>query len=218
MTKESALESVWDYLQLNHQLQKADVILGLGSNDIRSAARATELFQDGWAPHLMFTGDGTTHEAILLNNPFGGKTEAEAFQEVALAAGVEPGDILLETKASNTEQNFTFSKPILATAGIECTKVIVATKTPMERRAYATGKNFWPDVELIMTSPSLTFEEYLSEDLREDDVINIMLGDLERIKEYPARGFQIEQDIPEQVWTAFEYLVSLGYDKHLLQN
>jgi len=44
-----------------------------------------------------------------------------------------------------------------------------------------------------------------------------MAGDLQRIKEYPAKGFQIYQEIPERVWKAFERLVELGFDGHLIK-
>jgi len=44
-----------------------------------------------------------------------------------------------------------------------------------------------------------------------------MVGDLQRIKVYPARGFQIEQEIPDHVWHAYEQLVHAGYDKYLIQ-
>ena len=50
-----------------------------------------------------------------------------------------------------------------------------------------------------------------------DDVVSIMVGDLQRIKLYPGRGFQIEQEIPDEVWAAFEVLVRAGYDKYLIQ-
>jgi hypothetical protein len=42
-----------------------------------------------------------------------------------------------------------------------------------------------------------------------------MVGDLQRIRNYPDRGFQIHQDIPENVWQAYEALVLAGYDKYL---
>jgi hypothetical protein len=42
-----------------------------------------------------------------------------------------------------------------------------------------------------------------------------MVGDLQRIKIYPEKGFQIPQEIPSDVWDAFEQLVELGFDKHL---
>ncbi len=53
--------------------------------------------------------------------------------------------------------------------------------------------------------------------LRLDDIINVMLGDLQRIKLYPAKGFQIEQHISDEVWNAFEKLVQMGFDKHLIK-
>ena len=34
---------------------------------------------------------------------------------------------------------------------------------------------------------------------------------------YPSRGFQIEQEIPADVWVAFELLVRAGYDKYLIE-
>lgn len=45
-----------------------------------------------------------------------------------------------------------------------------------------------------------------------------MVGDLQRIAVYGKNGFQIPQDIPEKVWHAYEQLVALGFDKHLLKN
>jgi hypothetical protein len=49
-----------------------------------------------------------------------------------------------------------------------------------------------------------------------DEVISIMVGDLQRIRVYPSRGFQIPQEIPADVWDAFEALVNAGYDRHLI--
>ena len=74
--------------------------------------------------------------------------------------------------------------------------------------------------DVIVTSPRVSFDEYLSrysnQSLSSDDVIAIMVGDLQRVREYPAKGFQIPQDIPENVWHAFEELVRAGYDRYLL--
>jgi hypothetical protein len=42
-----------------------------------------------------------------------------------------------------------------------------------------------------------------------------MVGDLQRIRLYPARGFQIEQEIPDEIWAAGERLIALGFNRHL---
>jgi hypothetical protein len=90
----------------------------------------------------------------------------------------------------------------------------------MERRAYATFKRYWPEKRAVVTSPQFSFEEYLKNHsngaLTEDEVVCIMVGDLQRIRLYPERGFQIPQEVPGEVWAAYEELVAAGYDKHLI--
>jgi hypothetical protein len=44
----------------------------------------------------------------------------------------------------------------------------------------------------------------------------LMVGDLQRILLYPAKGYQISQAVPESVQLAFEKLVDLGYTQQLL--
>ena len=89
----------------------------------------------------------------------------------------------------------------------------------MERRTYATGKVWWPDIELIVSSPPLSIEDYPNASNSHDEHwIHSMVGDLQRIKEYPTQGFQIEQEIPEKVWDAYEFLISAGYTGRLIMN
>jgi len=44
-----------------------------------------------------------------------------------------------------------------------------------------------------------------------------MVGDLQRIRVYPEKGFQIAQEIPADVWEAYEELVQMGFDSRLIQ-
>jgi len=57
--------------------------------------------------------------------------------------------------------------------------------------------------------------EQLQGGIREN-LIHEMVGDIQRIKIYPDLGFQIPQDIPDDVWIAYEQLVIRSYDKHLI--
>ena len=86
-----------------------------------------------------------------------------------------------------------------------------------ERRSYATFKKRWPDKNVIVTSPQISFEEYPNDEIPLEKVINIMVGDLQRIKIYPEKGFQLFQDIPDDVWQAYQRLIELGYNRHLTQ-
>jgi uncharacterized SAM-binding protein YcdF (DUF218 family) len=208
-------EKLWRYHQLNHQLSRADVILVLCSHDKGVAVRGAQLFLDGWAPLLIFSGGLGSITKHLWQEP-----EADQFAKIAVEMGVPKDKILIENRSTNTGENVRFTKHLLADRHIVVRTFIVVQKPYMERRAYATFKKLWPDVDLIVTSPQVSFEEYLrqysNETLSPDDVVSIMVGDLQRIRVYPEKGFQIPQDIPDDVWRAYEELVKSGYDKHLI--
>ena len=196
---------------MRHTLVKSDLILALGSNDLRVADYAADLYLQGWAPRLLFSGNVGALTRNLFDRP-----EAEKFAEVAARKGVPPAALLLESESTNTGENISFSRRLLAERGIEVQRLILVQKPYMERRAYATFLNFWPGVELRVSSPPITFSAYPTAYLSKEKVINIMVGDLQRIREYPAKGFQIPQPIPTEVWQAFEQLVDLGFTKHLI--
>lgn len=202
---------IWDYHHLNHTLEKSDVILVLGSNDLRVAEYAAELYLQGWAPLILFSGNAGALTRERFNKP-----EAELFAEVAIRRGAPESAMLIEAESTNSGENVIFSRRLLESKGIYPDSLILAQKPYMERRAYATFMNFWPGKKVLAASPPIPFSEYPTEELPRDLVINIMLGDLQRIRIYPERGFQIPQEIPDDVWEAFEKLVEMGYDKHLI--
>lgn len=206
-------QKIWDYHHLNHNLEKSEIILALGSNDLRVAEHAADLYLEGWAPLLVFSGNAGALTRECFNRP-----EAELFAEIALKKGVPERAILIEAESTNTGENIVFSRRLLESKGIDPSSLILVQKPYMERRAYATFMNFWPGRRVIAASPPIPFSDYPTEDLPKDLVINIMIGDLQRIRIYPDLGFQIEQEIPDDVWRAFERLVELGYDKHLARS
>jgi uncharacterized SAM-binding protein YcdF (DUF218 family) len=200
---------------MDHSLEKADAILVLCSHDEVVAQRGAQLFIEGWAPLLIFSGGLGSITKDMWTEP-----EADRFANIAIGMGVPKEKIIIEDQSTNTGENIRFTKQILATLQIDLRKLIVVQKPYMERRAYATTRKFWPEVELHITSPQLSFAEYLAKytnnKLTPDDVIGIMVGDLQRMRLYPEKGFQIYQEIPGEVWSAYEELVSAGYTKYLI--
>lgn len=203
---------LWDYHHMHHELEKAACILALGSHDLRVADRAAELYLQGWAPLVIFSGG-------LGNLTLGMWTESEAdkFARIAIDAGVPPHAILVENRSTNTGENIQFTQKLLEEQGLDINHFIVVQKPYMERRSYATFKKHWPEKQLTVTSPQFSFDDYPTAEIPLERVINIMVGDLQRIKYYPEKGFQIYQEIPAGVWQACERLIALGYDKHLMK-
>ena len=206
---------IWHYHLMNHQLQKADAILVLCSHDKRVAERGAQLFLEGWAPLLIFSGGLGSITKGMWSEP-----EADQFAEIATEMGVPKERILTENRSSNTGENILFTKQLLAEKGIDPQKFILVQKPYMERRSFATFRKLCPEKEVIVTSPQVSFDEYLdkcsSRELTGDDVVSIMVGDLQRIKLYPGKGFQIHQEIPCDVWSAYEELVRAGFNHRLI--
>jgi uncharacterized SAM-binding protein YcdF (DUF218 family) len=208
-------QRLWNYHLMKHQVAPADAILVLCSHDERVAERAAQLFHEGRAPLVIFSGGQGSITRSLWNEP-----EAERFARIAVSRGVPRENILTETQSTNTGENIEFTKRLLAERGLDLQRFIVVQKPYMERRAYATFRQLWPEKDLVVTSPQVSFREYLdhyiNRSLSVADVVGIMVGDLQRIKVYPTRGWQIAQEIPDDVWSAFEELVRAGYDKYLI--
>ncbi len=208
---------VYNYHQLYHPLEPADAIFALCSLDTRVAHRAAQLYLSGFAPVLIFSGGVGALTAGRFSAP-----EAEVFASIARDSGVPDSAILVEPHSTNTGENVRFTHALLQKEGVRVRRFILVQKPYMERRTYATFVKQWPrsldgeeEVEFSVTSPELEWEAYPNEDNPRELVINIMVGDLVRIRDYPAKGFQIPQEIPDEVWKAAERLIAAGYDAHL---
>jgi uncharacterized SAM-binding protein YcdF (DUF218 family) len=205
-------KQLWNYHHTNHTLKKSDCILALGSHDLRVPERAAELYLQGWAPLVIMSGGlGNFTQGIWKEK------EADKFAAIAIQKGVPVEAILIENKSTNTGENILFTQQLLEEKGLDPQSFIVVQKPYMERRSYATFKKHWPDKKLVVTSPQISFEEYPTDEIPMERVINIMVGDLQRIKRYPEMGFQIYQEIPDDVWDAYKSLIALGFDKHLMK-
>ncbi|MFB7775757.1 YdcF family protein [Streptomyces bauhiniae] len=202
---------IWDYHQMHHQPRPVDVAIGLGSHDLGVATHSAGLYRAGLFPTLVFTGGNSPTTARVF--PRG---EAIHFREHALGLGVPAEAILLEPNAGNTGQNITLSREVLAAAGITPATVMLVCKPYMERRSYATARKLWPGVEFLCASEPLEFDEYLKSIGDEKLVLDMLVGDLQRVIEYPKLGFAIEQEVPEDVRDAHESLVRDGSTTRLI--
>ena len=200
---------VWDYMLMHQEIAPADAIFVLGSNDTRVAERAADLYHQGLAPVIIFSGNKGKEPS--LSGP-----EAEVFAQIAIERGVPETDIIREPEATNTGENILFTRRLLEERGLDFKKFILVQKPYMERRTYATFRKQWPEAACVVTSPQIPFEDYIDPayHMTRERFLNTMVGDLLRIKEYPAKGYQIPQEIPEDVWDAGQKLLALGYSNY----
>ncbi|MGR5416444.1 YdcF family protein [Vibrio diabolicus] len=204
------IETLWDYMQLKHELKPADCLFVMCSNDVRVAEHAANLYHQKLAPLIVFSGgEGRFTDGLFE------KSEAETFAEIAKMSGVPSEAILLEAESTNSGENVRFTEQRLKEEGKNCSSFILVQKPFMERRAIATFEKQWqsPYSQLQVSSTAHPFFEYINEDMPLMMVLEALMEDFSRVKSYPEKGFQTEQNIPPQVESSYQFLLErFGFD------
>ncbi|HCT78191.1 MAG TPA: hypothetical protein DGG94_01565 [Micromonosporaceae bacterium] len=205
------VETLWEYHDMHHKPRPCDVGIGLGSHDLGVAIVAVELFHRGLFPYIVFTGANapTTIERF----PRG---EAVHYREYAVEHGVPGSSVLVDSQATNTAENLENSRALLEKQGIDVGSVLLMSRPYQQRRAYATCRKMWPEVEVQCTSHPLSLDDYVASIGDAKKVIDMLVGDTQRIDVYAERGFAVPQEMPASVRAAFERLVGAGYTSRLV--
>ena len=208
------LQVIWDYLGMHRQPEKADVIVGFGNFNTDIARRAAELYLQGYAPKVLFTGGLGRNTEGLLPEP-----EAVRFARVAMECGVPQVDILIEDRSANTKENIEFTRKLLEDRGIRHNRILGVHQPFMERRITAAMGVYWPELNFSVTSPQVSIPEYLQrakeQGVSENASASVIVGDFQRMDLYARKGYQLPQHIPEEAWEAFRQLVEMGFDTQL---
>lgn len=210
--------TLFDYERVDDLLSHRDVAIGFGNHSEYVARRAAELYLEGLVDKVLFTGGFGRITKKIWNMP-----EAERFARVAEGMGVSEKDILLDTTSTNTGENISHSQRLLAEAGMDGARAIVVEVPFRGRRTRSALEVQWPELDFVMTSPTLGFEDFLRVYAEEgpisvEEFVSVLVGDVQRIVEYGRRGWQTPQDVPEYVLAAYERLVGRGFTSQLLRN
>jgi uncharacterized SAM-binding protein YcdF (DUF218 family) len=197
---------------MGHKLRRTDIAIGLGSHDLGVATYAAELYVAGFFPTIVFTGANapTTIERF----PRG---EAVHYREHALELGVPDAAILIETAARNTGENFTLTKELLDSKGITINSAMVISRPYQQRRAYATAAKLWPEIEVVCASQNLPLSEYIATIGDAKRVVDMLVGDTQRIWVHAEYGYAIPQVVPSVVLAAYDRLREAGFTSRLLR-
>ena len=208
------LQVIWDYLGMHQTPEQADVIVGFGNFNTNIARRAAELYRQGLAPVVLFTGGLGRNTEGLLPEP-----EAVRFARVAMECGVPEKAILLEPESTNTAENILFTRRLLEERGIPHERILGVHQPFMERRITAAMGVYWPEQAFQVTSPQVSISDYLEDakkqGVTENAAVSVIVGDFQRMDLYAKKGYQTPQYIPPEAWEAFHALVAMGFDKQL---
>jgi hypothetical protein len=206
-----ALEIVYLWLAQADALPAApaDVVLGLGHFDRAIPRLCAELVRAGRARWIVFCG-GTGGGSGDFQQP-----EALEFRDEVRRGWPELEEriALLETRSTNTGENLAFVTTALADArpdlypGSGMRTAIVVTTPCRLRRALATVRRHWPDVQSVGSCPVRTVIE--EETLYAQQGLTLraqVMGEVERLVNYPARGFIAPVAVPAEILAAARQL------------
>lgn len=196
----------------NDPLEKSDLIFVLCSHDIRVASYAAKLWKDGFADKILFSGGVNFFTKDIF--PI---SEAKSFAEKAIAEGVDPKSILVEDQSTNTGENILYSKLLLADLELIPKKAIVIQKPSMTLRVKLALQKQWPELIPILASPDYPFLDAPHKFLSLELFIHELVGDFQRLFEYPKKGFQDSIEIPDDVMASYDFLMMRGYRLHLIK-
>jgi uncharacterized SAM-binding protein YcdF (DUF218 family) len=198
--------ALFEFNQLRHELRPCSVGIGLGSHDLGVADITATLFHRGIFPLILFTGANapTTRERF----PGG---EAVHYRNRAIELGVPTEFILVEPNATNTRENIEFSRQLLAGHGIQPESAVLTCRPYQQRRAYATCRQLWPELEVICASDLRPLDDYIEGMGDWRFVISMIVGDTQRVMEYPKFGHAIVQKVPRRIEAAVERLIAGGF-------
>lgn len=210
------IQILWDFMNLNQKLEKVDCMIVLGCSDINVANVAIDLFNKGIADKIIFTGGYGKITQKIWKTP-----EANKFAELAKIKGIPNEKIYIENQSTNTIENFKFTKDLIEKENLNVNSAIFVCRPYVERRTWACMKKYMPKLKGIITSEKISCVDYMKnyniEGVAKDAWINVLVGDIQRLKIYAEKGLQEKVDIPDNVWNAYNELVKRGYDKDLLK-
>ncbi len=204
---------IYNYLNINSDIKKADMIIGFGCMDKTIPLKCASLYKSGFGKIIVFSGNVGKGTMDVLNI-----TEAEYFKNIAINEGIQEDNILLENKATNTYENYKYTKKLLENMSINYKSVVIVQKPYVKRRLKAIADVEMNNKEVYVTSMNLSLEEFINvqkenKTMTFDEIINELVGEISIILTTPKYGIQSKQIIDNSIKEAYNYLVNQGYNK-----
>ena len=186
-----------------------DAVLGFGVFDLRLPRFCGELYARGRAPRLIFTG-GIGAGTGRLGGP-----EADAWRAELRRShpGIPDEHVITENRSTNTAENIAFTAallerehPALAFGRGLRTALVVASPSRL-RRVGLTLRRQQPALRVIRQLPVVNFDEERALYARNGlNYLEHLAGELDRLSDYPARGWIAPEPLPPEMVAAREVL------------
>lgn len=130
------------YLPVSDPLQKADAIIVVSGGDTKGRTmHGIDLYQQGWAPKLIFSGAARDPKSA---------SNAKVMMSIAASRGVPTGDIEIDEYARDTKENAASTKTIAGNLDT----IILVTSDYHQRRVSREFKKEYSSDTTFINSPA----------------------------------------------------------------
>ena len=214
MPANASEQTLFNWLALRDPLPATgvDAVIGFGHFDLSIPRRCADLVHEGCAQPIIFTGGIGAGTADL------GRPEADAFAaELAKEHPDLARQALIENRSTNTGDNIRFTRELLQSLEPplvlgEAIRSVLLVATPCrQRRVWLTWQKLVPEVPAWNAPPPTDYDSlralYAS---KGEDISRQLVGEYERIRDYPVRGWIAEETIPPAITEAARILAAAG--------
>lgn len=207
-----AAQKIFDYLAVaSPDIGPADAVWGFGHFDLNIPERCANLYAQGRATRILFSGGIGSGTADL------GQPEARAFADNLRRRHPEiPADaVFIEDASTNTGENVQFTRQRLARQMPEAAfghgirSVILVANAYRQRRVWLTCRKQLPGLRFVNAPPPTTFERECDMFAAKGfDVPTLLLGEIDRLQRYADAGYIVAEPLPQEIQECYQHLQS----------
>ena len=171
------LQDITDFIFLEDEPQKADVIFLPGSEEGELARTAAKLYHQGYAPLIVPSGKYAKWTGKMKVEEF--ETESDHFAKILMEEGVPESAILKEREATYTYQNAINNRKLLDERGLEVKRALLCCQAFHARRSKLYYQVLFPDTE-ILVCPTITKDITRDNWFKSREKSDRVLGEVER--------------------------------------
>ena len=171
------LEEMTNFIFLQDEPQKADVIFLPGSEEGVLAKTAAKLYLEGYAPLIIPSGKYAKWTGHSMVDQFA--TESDHFAHLLMEEGVPEDAILKEREATYTYQNAINTRKLLDERGIVVKRALLCCQAYHARRSKLYYQILFPDTEILVI-PTVTKGITRDNWFKSREKSEIVLGEIER--------------------------------------
>lgn len=180
-------DCISEFIFVETDVGKSDVILIPGASQSQLMERAVELYNRGFAQYILPSG-GANYKLTQY------ESEWDYLKAIGIKLSVPEKATLKEDKAQNTFENAQFSWNVLQTLNMPIKNVILVCKAYHSRRALLTYKTIFPININFYVSPIIDKRGISKENwFLNEDSINIVMNEVTKI------GYYFKDKIPNWV-------------------